>query len=193
MLLSRLTPHELRAYDVAHAVRHKDGCRHEALLGVSRDIGHANGDDETDGAAEEAGDGVANDGCSGVVGPCASPNDGTSRNDREAGENQHDDADILELGSEEACDKDDDKADRTKWKLEENGLEGRPAERRDNQRSKTADGAIHHVSRGHHHRDKPHFDIEDGFLQLVPLECGAAHASLAVPQSLYSRKPLLLG
>lgn len=92
-----LRPNQLRADNVANAVRHEDGGRHEALLCMAGHVRHPQSDDEADGATKEARDGVSDDGGGGVEAPGALPDDGTAGDDGQASEYEHEHADVVDL------------------------------------------------------------------------------------------------
>lgn len=193
MLSLGLAEDELGADNVADAVGQEDGGGHEALLGVAGDVGHAERDDEADGAAEEARDGVAHDGRGRAVRPLALPDDGAPGDDGEARQDEHEDADVVELGAQVAREEDDDEAQPAEGELEQDRVEGAPAERRDDEGSEATDCAVHGVCGCHHDEDEVRLGVEEGLLDLRLLDRGAAHARLAVAQTLDGGEALLLG
>lgn len=160
---------------------------------MARHIRHPYGYDETDGAAKEARDGVANDGGGGVEAPGALPDDGAAGDDGQTGEDEHDDADVVHLGADVAGGQDDDEAEAAEGELEEDRVEAVPAKGRHDEGAEAADRAVDRVRRGHHQEDQPDFDVQHGLLELRGLELGAPHASLSVAEPFHGRKPLLLG
>lgn len=119
VLFLRLTLHQLWADNVAHAVCHEYGCRHETLLGVPSHVAHADRDDQTNDASKCADDGVSGDGSSCVIRPVALPDHGTAGNDRETADDEHDDADIRDPRAEETGEENDDQAETSQGELEE--------------------------------------------------------------------------
>jgi len=93
---------QLRADDVAHAVRHEDRRRHEGLLRLPRHIRHANGDDQTDDRAEEPDDGVAGHRGASMLVPGAAPDHRAAGEDGQTAEDEKDDADVGDAGREVA-------------------------------------------------------------------------------------------
>lgn len=193
MLVLGLAPNKLRTNNVSNTVSHKDGGSHETLLGVSRNIRHADGDDETHSPAKEASDGVSHHGRRSTVRPLALPDDGAPGDDGEAGEDQHEDADVVELCAQPSREEDDDEAESAKGELEQDRVEGAPAKGRHDQRAESAHGAVDGVCRRHHQGDQPDLDVEDGFPELRRLEGCASHTGLAMPETLHGSEPLLLG
>lgn len=193
MLIPGLGPNQLRSNDVTHAVGDEDGGSHETLLGVPGDIGHAQRDDETGRATEESCDGVSHNWGRGVVRPLALPDDGAARNDRQAGEDEHDDTYVLVLGAEVPRAKNNKKAQPAQRELEQDRRQRAPAECRHNQGPEAAHCPVHGVRRRHHQRNQPDLDIAHGLLHLRHLELCTPHTSLAMSQPLHSGKPFLLG
>ena len=77
-----------------NAVRDEDRGGSETLLCVSRDVRHANSDDQADHAAKGTRDGVPDDRSSSVKPPFALPDDGAAGDDRKTADDKHDDADV---------------------------------------------------------------------------------------------------
>lgn len=130
MLVLGLAPNKLRANNISNAVGNKDGGSHETLLGMSGNIRHANSDDETHGSSKEAGDGVSHHRRRSTVRPLALPDDGTSSNDGQTSKDEHEDANVVELCAQPSCEEDDDEAESSEGKLEEDRVEGTPAKGR---------------------------------------------------------------
>ena len=59
--------------------------------------------------------------------PSASPDHSTSSDDRQAACNQKDEANVWYSTREVPCNKNEDKADASKWKLKKNGVDRRPS------------------------------------------------------------------
>ena len=146
MLALSLRLDQLWAHDVSHAVSDEDRGCHEALLGVAGDVRHADCDDERHDGAEETDDAVTHDGRRGTVGPRALPDDCTAGNDRQAAQDQHDNADVREPRTQVTCEQDHDQADATKRELKEDRVERAPAKGRHNQGPKPRDCAIDGVA-----------------------------------------------
>jgi hypothetical protein len=132
--------------NVSNAVGHEDGRRHERLLGVTRDVGHADGDDQADDAAKAADDGVASNRSPGAVRPLALPDHSTAGNDWEAAYDEHYETDVWEPRPQISSQEDDEDADAAQRKLPQDGIESAPTESRYDQWSEAAYGAIYCIS-----------------------------------------------
>lgn len=193
MLRLRLRDDELRANDVSNAVRDKDRSSHEALLRVASDVGHSQGNNQSDNRAEETDDGVSDNRGGSVIRPGRLPDHSHTCNDGQTAEHKHDDAGVRDLGSNPASQGDEDEADSTEGELPEDGLEGGPAEGGDDKGTEAADGTVDGVCRGHHDEDEPDFGVEQGLFDVRPLQLLAANTHLASSKTLNSHDPLVGG
>lgn len=122
MLCPCLRLDHLRTNNVANAVCSKNGRRHEALLSVARNIGHADGDDQADSSTEEPRNGISNNRCGRSVTPLALPNDGAAGNDGKTRQHQHDNPDILDLRAQIPRHQDNNKTKSTQGKLKQDRM-----------------------------------------------------------------------
>lgn len=143
-----LATDQLRANDITYAVRDEDGSGHETLLRRARNIRHTHGDDETDDRPEEAHDGVPDDRGDGPVSPRALPDHDAAGHDGQAEEYDEWDAQVRDPRGQPAGKQNEDQADAAEGKLEEDAVEGRVAERGDDEGAETADGAVDGVATG---------------------------------------------
>ena len=67
----------MATWALTDAICHEDSRGHEALLRMASNIRHANSNNQTNSAAEEPRDRIANDGGGSVVRPLALPDHGT--------------------------------------------------------------------------------------------------------------------
>lgn len=110
MLWASLGLNQLRPNNISHAIGGENGGCHEALLRMACHVGHADGNDEAHRPAEKARNRVPNHGGGSPVRPLALPDEGTARNDGQACQDEHDEANVGNLGPQITRQKNDDKA-----------------------------------------------------------------------------------
>lgn len=130
------------ATTLTNTIHDKRPTRHKTLLRIPRHIRHPHAHNQTRHRREEPNQRVARQRCGASLAPLAFPDHGAAGHDGQAGEYEHDQADVFEQQAGVAAGEGGDEADGAEGHLPEEGGKGVVAEGADDQGAEGGDCAV---------------------------------------------------
>ncbi len=143
---------QLRADDVADRVSDEHRGRHEALLGLARDVSGAQGHGQAYDGPKESQDRIPDHGRGRSIAPLGLPDDNEARNDRERAQDQGQDPDILVLGAQPAGQDNAHARNGPERELDQNALEAGETKSRHDERPEPGHGPVDGIASCHFHQ-----------------------------------------